>query len=56
MFGLGKQSYHLDVRIGDYVMIMKPGHVIVSDKLHLIGDHGGLTKEEMLVPLIVVKV
>lgn len=59
MFGLFKPHNKLFDRIGDYTLIMKENYVI-NDKLlrerehRLIGNHGGLSKEEMLVPLIVI--
>jgi predicted AlkP superfamily pyrophosphatase or phosphodiesterase len=61
-FGLYGQHEKLLDRIGDYVLIMKDNYVFY-DKLNYkgkklernIGDHGGLSKEEMLVPLIVIK-
>jgi hypothetical protein len=47
-------------RIGDYVLIMKENYIIKdfvlgeTEKFH-IGNHGGVSKEEMLVPLIVIE-
>ena len=44
--------------IGDYVLIMKENYVLKDDLLnhkshnHL-GSHGGISKEELFVPLIV---
>ena len=60
LFGLGKPNPKLFDRVGDYVLMMKPPYII-KDKLlgehkeiH-IRNHGGLSKEEMLVPLIILK-
>lgn len=59
-FGLGKPNPRLFDRVGDYILMMKYPYII-KDKLlgefkeiHL-GNHGGVSKEEMLVPLIVLK-
>ncbi len=59
-FGKGKQSPSLKQRIGDYVLILKEGNTLGDnlltepDKKHR-GHHGGVSAEEMLVPLIVLK-
>jgi len=59
-FGLGKPHPKLFDRIGDYVLITKKNYYI-GDKLagqeynSNKGHHGGLSKQEMLVPLIVLK-
>ncbi len=56
-FGHGKPHKELKNRIGDYVLIMKENYAIknhfVLEKTP-IGHHGGLSKEEMFVPLILV--
>lgn len=57
-YGLKKQHPELLHRIGDYVLIMKENYVMkdyLADKLanHNIGNHGGTSREEMFVPLIV---
>lgn len=55
-FGPGVPHPALADRIGDYTLIMK-GHHVIKDWLpqerrhELIGVHGGVTDEEMLVPL-----
>jgi len=60
LFGLGKPNPKLFDRLGDYILVMKNGNIIKetilgeSDSKHL-GHHGGLSEEEMLVPLIVLK-
>jgi hypothetical protein len=57
-FGPGKACKELPYRIGDYTIIMKENWTI-SDLLldekpnKHIGRHGGTSKEEMLVPLII---
>jgi len=56
-FGLYKPNKKLYQRIGDYTLIMKENYIIrdsVSGQKHkeLIGVHGGLTSEEMFIPLI----
>lgn len=56
LFGIGEPHPELRSRIGDYSLIMKPGYSI-SDTLpgeqrgELTGFHGGLSEEEMYVPL-----
>jgi predicted AlkP superfamily pyrophosphatase or phosphodiesterase len=58
-FGLYKPHKKLKDRVGDYTIIMKKNYVIqdhvpgVKKKDH-IGRHGGVSKEEMYVPLIVI--
>ena len=60
LFGLGKPNPELFDRLGDYVLIMKGNYIIKDliigekDNRHL-GNHGGISKEEMLVPLIILK-
>jgi len=60
-FGAGRVNPKLFDRVGDYIIICKKGYYIedtveIKDKKKLFkGHHGGISKEEMLVPLIVVK-
>jgi histidinol phosphatase-like enzyme len=59
-FGLGKPNKKLLDRIGDYVLIMKKNYIIRDSMLDLeqakfIGNHGGVSHEEMFVPLIVIE-
>lgn len=60
-FGLGPVNPRLYDRIGDYILIMKknyairdflPGETVAFN----VADHGGLSKEEMFVPLVFVRV
>lgn len=61
-FGLFKPNPKLFDRVGDYILICKDNYII-KDKVSVgeekkkphIGHHGGASKEEMLVPLVVVK-
>jgi len=60
-FGLFEPHTKLFDRVGDYVLIMKENYVmkdVVAGERehHHIGNHGGVSKEEMFVPLIVIKV
>lgn len=61
MFGTGTPHPHLYDRIGDYVLLMKENYVI-KDLLRgekafsQIGVHGGLTADELYVPLVAVRV
>jgi predicted AlkP superfamily pyrophosphatase or phosphodiesterase len=59
-FGLFHANKKLIDRIGDYVLIMKENYVFrdklpgKKTKIH-VGNHSGLSKKEMLVPLILIK-
>ena len=60
-FGLKKPNPKLFDRVGDYVLIFKENYIL-KDKIKKdkkkkkpdIGHHGGVSKEEMIVPLILV--
>jgi predicted AlkP superfamily pyrophosphatase or phosphodiesterase len=59
-FGLFEPNPKLFDRVGDYVLLMKDNYVlrdsILGESRHMhIGYHGGISKAEMLVPLIVVR-
>lgn len=59
-FGLFEPHPLLFERIGDYIMVMKGKYVIRDFVMgehiyYFVGNHGGVSPEEMLVPLIVVK-
>ena len=60
-FGPAKPSDRFLDRLGNYVIIMKDNYIIydrLPDKrkrAYHVGDHGGFSKEEMFVPLIVIK-
>ena len=59
-YGLGTPHQQLRHRIGDYMLAMNGNYTIMDtipgEKLfYHIGTHGGLSKDEMLVPLIVVE-
>jgi len=58
-FGLFAPNKKLKDRVGDYVLIMKENYimkdlVLGEEQQIFIGNHGGVSKEEMFVPLIVV--
>jgi len=58
-FGLYKPHKKLKDRVGDYTIIMKENYIIQdhvpgAEKKNHIGRHGGISKEEMYVPLIVI--
>jgi len=60
-FGLFEPNKNLFDRIGDYILVMKENYVIKDLMIHkkprqFIGFHAGVSKEEMIVPLILVKV
>lgn len=61
LYGLGKPNKRLFDRVGDYVLIMKKNYIL-RDKLanyekpkgpHK-GHHGGVSSDEMIVPLILI--
>ena len=56
-FGLGAPHFRLLDRIGDYTLLMKDNYTIKDwlpdEKRHtLLGAHGGLSEDELYVPLI----
>ena len=58
LFGRGQPNLHLRKRIGDYTLIMKENYTIKDwlpgeHRYRHIGTHGGMSLEEMYVPLIV---
>jgi len=59
-FGLYSPHPKLYERVGDYVLMMKDNYVIrdfvlgEKERFHT-GNHGGISKEEMFVPLIIIK-
>lgn len=59
-FGPGKNNPKIKSRIGDYILVMKNGFAIrdrvgSEEKKLDIGNHGAMSKEELFVPLIVIK-
>ena len=59
-FGLFKPNEKLFERVGHYTLIMKENYVIIDsltgeDRSWLKGIHGGLSEDEMYVPLIIIK-
>lgn len=59
-FGLGEPHPRLQERIGDYTLVMKENFMVKDwvpgEKRHInIGAHGGLSRQEMWVPLIVME-
>ena len=61
LFGLYKHNEKLHDRVGDYILVLKDNYILREEVMgekrsFLIGNHGGLSKDELYVPLIVVKV
>ena len=59
-FGLFDPNPRLFDRVGDFILVMKENYVlkdsVLAEVRHKhIGHHGGVSEEEMMVPLIVVK-
>ncbi|MFW6196791.1 MAG: alkaline phosphatase family protein [Thermoplasmatota archaeon] len=59
LFGLFEPNSKLLDRIGDYILIMKDNYIMFDtlpneDDHFLIGNHGGLSSEEIYVPLSIV--
>lgn len=60
LFGLYKTHEKVPERLGDYVILFKEG-CSIADVLfdhkpsNHVSDHGGISKEEMIVPLILIK-
>ena len=60
LFGLGKSHPELASRTGDYTLVMKEGYIIKDQipgegPFEMVGYHGGLSSQEMYVPLIVAR-
>ena len=59
LYGLGEAHPELASRTGDYTLVMENNHVIIDslpgDEIpQLVGYHGGLSSQEVYVPLILV--
>jgi hypothetical protein len=59
-FGLHKTHARLHDRVGDYVLIMKENYIMrefaIGEREHyFVSHHGGMTRQEMYVPLIVIQ-
>ena len=59
-YGLGPAHPKLHQRIGDYALVMSNNYTIMDtvpgeNRFYHIGTHGGLSEDEMLVPLIIVE-
>lgn len=57
-FGPGAAHPRLQERVGDYLLLMNDGYVIKDlvpgeRPFYPIGNHGGLSEDELYVPLIV---
>ena len=60
LFGLGEPHPELASRTGDYILVMKEGYAIKDTipgegPFEMAGYHGGLSSQEMYVPLIVAR-
>ncbi len=52
LFGIGEPYEKTNERIGDFIVIAKDNYTLSSHRFYLAGMHGGLSKQEMLVPLL----
>jgi hypothetical protein len=60
LFGLGEPHPELAARVGDYALVMKEDYVLTQQlpgepPPDMVGFHGGLSREEMDVPLLMVQ-
>jgi len=58
LYGTGKANPRFYDRIGDEILIMKGNYVLLDRVYHekdvsIVGFHGGMSREEMMVPLVV---
>ncbi len=58
-FGLYEPNEKLKDRVGDYTLIMKDNYImkdiVLGEQQNIfIGNHGGVSREEMIIPLIVI--
>lgn len=59
LYGLGEAHPELANRTGDYTLVMEENHVVIDNlpgdtNAQLVGYHGGLSSQEVYVPLILV--
>jgi hypothetical protein len=59
LYGLGEAHPELAHRTGDYTLVMQGNHVMIDSlpgdtTAQLVGYHGGLSSQEIYVPLILV--
>jgi len=60
-FGAGTPHPRLAERVGDVALVMRPGYVLRDwvpgeKRYSLVGNHGGTTPDEMIIPLVVARV
>lgn len=60
-FGAGTPHPRLAERVGDVALVMRPGYVLRDwapgeKRYSLVGNHGGTTPDEMMIPLVVARV
>mgnify|MGYP001582468021 CR=1 FL=1 len=61
LLGKGKPNKNIFDRVGDYILLMKEDHAIKDNLMTEKGNrhksmHGGLSEDEMFVPLIIITV
>lgn len=60
LFGLGEMHPRFYERVGDFILLMKDHYILIDPQLNekehpFVGFHGGLSDDELYVPLIVIE-
>lgn len=57
LFGPGSPTPETAARLGDLILVSRQDHILYDgdDEPHLLGHHGGLSPEEMLVPYLIAR-
>jgi hypothetical protein len=57
LFGADSRASETSSRIGDLILVARKDHILYdeAEQPHLLGLHGGLGAEEMLVPCLIAR-